>query len=619
MPVEPPDTFAPGALEAVPTGSTTFGAPTVAVDGAVWGTGGGLSRFDPASGSLRTFTAADDPAFGDTWLQAPALDGGVWIVTDDVARRFDGEAFRETLAPGPVWEIAEGPDGTVWGTGDEGLVRWDGTSWVAVPADGLDLQGTLAVDEDGNVWVANIRYPGPKSFGVSRFDGTSWTTWTTSDGLPSDDVYTIVPGPTGEMWVGTADGVARFRDGSWIAYPHGVSGVQHVISMAVDEENVVIAGRAGGGDLPIARFDGSSWIAMTATDGLEGADSSWVQVGAGPSGMWATTDAGLFRMDGARWQLVVPAGVGPPSDTLSSRLTSVAAADGDTLWTATHGDGIRRLDGTIWTRFGVEGGLPSDDVNDVAVADDGTVWAATRRGLARFDGSRWEEVEPGNHGVVAVAPDGAVWAAKAAGTDASAGWIVGPVGGTALPEPARVDLDGPRSLVIAAEGDVWIGSSGSWLPGGLARLHGEKWTTFERPVLTPEYPEVVGCSGFSTCDAVPVEDIVAMPNGDVWVAFSVWAGANDPTLAVSRFDGASWHTFYRDAAGAAFVRSWHSAAGDLEVTPTGRLLFATGGGLLEFRDGAWHLVQAGDFGVASAAPDGTVWLGGDGLFRLPAS
>ena len=35
-----------------------------------------------------------------------------------------------------------------------------------------------------------------------------------------------------------------------------------------------------------------------------------------------------------------------------------------------------------------------------------------------------------------------------------------------------------------------------------------------------------------------------------------------------------------------------------------------------FQDGAWDPVQGGHFSHVSIAPDGTVWLAGDGLFRL---
>ena len=46
-------------------------------------------------------------------------------------------------------------------------------------------------------------------------------------------------------------------------------------------------------------------------------------------------------------------------------------------------------------RFGVASGLPSAHVLDVIEAPDGTPWAATERGLAWYDGYRWNPVRRG--------------------------------------------------------------------------------------------------------------------------------------------------------------------------------------------------------------------------------
>jgi hypothetical protein len=105
VPAEPPDTFEPGSLQAVEAQPVSLGG-LADTDGRFWSGGNGLTVFDPATGSLRTFTLADDPAFAGANPAAPARQGGVWVVSDvaggeQVVRRFDGERFVETTAPGP--------------------------------------------------------------------------------------------------------------------------------------------------------------------------------------------------------------------------------------------------------------------------------------------------------------------------------------------------------------------------------------------------------------------------------------------------------------------------------------------------------------------------------------
>jgi len=54
------------------------------------------------------------------------------------------------------------------------------------------------------------------------------------------------------------------------------------------------------------------------------------------------------------------------------------------LWFAT-GDGVSRFDGHRFVSFGKSDGLPAAQVHDVAVARDGTIWAATDAGVAWLD------------------------------------------------------------------------------------------------------------------------------------------------------------------------------------------------------------------------------------------
>lgn len=610
-PVEPPDTFTAGPLEAAPIGTYAFLDLTVASDGAVWWTGPGITRFDPASGSLRTFTVADDPAFDGIWLLAPAPDGGVWTSWKGPTR-FDGERFRETLPQTAVISlIAEGPDGTVWGENAGDFFRLDGDVWMPVfskglPAergeeagwgmetpDGLPLGGvtpSMAVDAGGGLWVS-FSSPGSKGFGVSRYDGTTWTTWTMSDGLPSDNVITIAPASNGDVWIGTDDGAARFRNGSWTAYPGAVIGTEGVWSIAPTEQGVVVAGHSG-----FARFDGTTWSPVTAADGLEGKGG---RLAAGPSGVWAATRAGLFRLEGSRWERQVALEGGP----LLTQSREIAAVSSEEVWAADF-TSVWRLEGGAWTEYA---GLPGGGVAEMmAVAPDGVPWVSTNQGLARFDGSAWEQVEPGEHDAIAFAPDGTVWR-----TANDKAWTVGPVGGPALPplpnEPTE-STGGMLDLAVGPHDDVWVG----WTKGlgwsvedaGLVHFEGGEWQT-----VVPY------------ADRFFVRDLEVTPDGDVWVSGSALEplppavgdqsqlGWGPPFLA--RFRDGAWTT-YGKADGIS------GGPGQLDVTSSGEVLFATSDGLFVFRDEAWHLLQKGWFGSLSVAPDGTVWLSGDGLFRMKA-
>ena len=63
----------------------------------------------------------------------------------------------------------------------------------------------FAFDKKGNIWIAT-------SGGVSKFDGTNWTTYTIQDGLINNLVTDIAIDSKGNKWFGTYSGVSKLAD-----------------------------------------------------------------------------------------------------------------------------------------------------------------------------------------------------------------------------------------------------------------------------------------------------------------------------------------------------------------------------------------------------------------------
>ncbi len=99
-----------------------------------------------------------------------------------------------------------------------------------------------------------------------------------------------------------------------------------------------------------------------------------------------------------------------------------------------------------WTHFGTDAGLPDNDVLDVIETRSGLVWAATKRGIAWYDGFRWIPVATptGNHRQIKIAP-----AADGRGLIAVVGerlWVGDTAGFTRFP----VQRNGRDAEVVAA-------------------------------------------------------------------------------------------------------------------------------------------------------------------------
>ena len=90
---------------------------------------------------------------------------------------------------------------------DKGFARWhpeDGLKFYGIE-DGLidDKVTDLLEDLHGNVWIAT-------QSGLSRFDGSTFHTFTTEDGLPSNRIRCLLEDQRGHIWIGTDGGVAHY-------------------------------------------------------------------------------------------------------------------------------------------------------------------------------------------------------------------------------------------------------------------------------------------------------------------------------------------------------------------------------------------------------------------------
>ena len=96
--------------------------------------------------------------------------------------------------------------GAVWaGSWGGGVSRFDGTRWTYYTSkQGLagDIVFSMLQDKQGVFWFGTNN-------GLSRFDGKVWHNYVEADGLPVAGVYAIAQAPNGDVWVGMQGVVAR--------------------------------------------------------------------------------------------------------------------------------------------------------------------------------------------------------------------------------------------------------------------------------------------------------------------------------------------------------------------------------------------------------------------------
>lgn len=170
----------------------------------VWfGTEGGVSMFDG-----KTWTSwTHQDGLGDKNIQNLPRSDNTGLGTRSRHDLVVETAGQETFNPNYVFSVLVDPKGRgVWfGTWGGGVSLFDGSRWTSYSTkDGLagNIVYSMAAAKDGSVWFGT-------NHGVSNFDGAKWTSYGRRDGLIDDNVYAIAVTPDGNAWFGTKGGVAR--------------------------------------------------------------------------------------------------------------------------------------------------------------------------------------------------------------------------------------------------------------------------------------------------------------------------------------------------------------------------------------------------------------------------
>ena len=257
--------------------------------GNLWvGTHAGVCNFDGEKftriGSANGLPdASRSTALNSVSVQADR-DGNIWVGAGQKVFCSGGESFTEfkmpidvkqassyAIVPGRVALRLQDQAGNLWfGTDGFGAYKFDGKAFTHfTKEDGLcsNNVNSIAEDQQGNIWFACMQSYQPKMTGdggVCRFDGKSFTKFPNVKGLRKNDIYTIYPTRSGDIWIG-ATGVGAYRyDGTTFTLfdetdkPHWTRyfGVQDMLE---DRNGILWFGFSGG----LFRFDGKSFFNVT--------------------------------------------------------------------------------------------------------------------------------------------------------------------------------------------------------------------------------------------------------------------------------------------------------------------------------------------------------------------
>jgi len=231
-----------------------------------------------------------------------------------------------------VYAVVGGPAGEIWAATEAGVVRVRGESLtVFTQADGLPADRAVALTYDGAaVWCAT-------EGGIARFDDPGWTAFTSADGLPADDARDVYAESKEKIWVACMGGAALYDRGVITAYTPANAGLPSAAVYAA-------AARPGGDawlgtDDGLCRFRDGQVVEVYTAGGGSGLKNDVINdLGFDAKGvLWVATVGGASRRSGAGFQTF-----GEEMGLTSAYCLSVWGDKYGYVWLGTLGGGVNR-------------------------------------------------------------------------------------------------------------------------------------------------------------------------------------------------------------------------------------------------------------------------------------
>jgi ligand-binding sensor domain-containing protein/class 3 adenylate cyclase len=506
---------------------------------------------------------------------------------------------------GLISEIMCDHNGNMWfGTDGGGVIRYDGrsfTNYTTAQGLGSNTVRSMAESPNGDLWF------GTDGGGACRFNGKYFRQFTTKDGLGNDNIWCILVDKKGNTWFGTDGGGASCYDGRTFTSYTTAQGLPDncVRCMAEDKNGNIWFGTNAGG---ACMYDGHAFVTFRKEQGLaSNTIRSMICDKAG--NMWlGTYDKGVSRYDPSAAQRPGSkpfTNYGTEDGLCSNTIFSIAEDNDGEIWFGTNGKGLSCFDPSaaqtagakVFTTFSTSEGLCNNTVLSIAKDKTGNLWFGTFGGGASlYDGKAFTCYGAAqglsNNQVLSITEDknGAMWF----------GTAVGGVSRFDLSAPLRAGLPSfttystgqglPGTQVVSLaedkNGDLWIGTFG----GGVSRYDSKTLTTFT----------TAQGLGMNT-----VMTVFPCKNGDIWIGTD---GGG-----VSRFDGKSFTT-YTTAQGLC-----NNSVLSIAEDNSGGLWFGTNGGGVS----CWNGNVFKTFGTAQGLcnnkvycittdNNGSLWMGTDG-------
>ena len=313
---------------------------------------------------------------------AQTSDGQIWIGSSGFLYRFDGKQFApwrpaevSESAPLYIIDLLAAKDGSLYVGSRLGLSRISKAGYQRFPQFANRVDSFLA-GNNGNVWIGDVHPPAKAE--VCEIQPGGLKCYGPRDGIPCVKGSGIAVGPDSDLWLGGAFGICRWSPGHRAKVYRLGDLRAPVTALAFDMQGTLWAGvSAGSPNTGVWSFKNNEWKRFSAP-GFDGR-----------------------RLD----------------------VQEILADRSGALWIGTYNRGLYHIaDGRV-DHFDHLDGLSGDTINYISQDHEGSIWAATTRGLDQFFErsivryTAREGLSSDTVNSLTAAPDGAVFLSEAAAID----------------------------------------------------------------------------------------------------------------------------------------------------------------------------------------------------------
>jgi ligand-binding sensor domain-containing protein len=262
--------------------------------------------------------------------------------------------------------------GNMWFATLDGLYMFNGKVWEEYKQKTFRVKKVYDLEESnsGDVWVAT-------EAGVAKYTNGEWVLYSKKDGLSGNAVYRLEEDRSGRIWAFSRSdlkytGLSLYDNGTWQDFnPQEIGLKGKIETLLYENDEVIVYSREG-----IARYANDQWHVFKKGDGLPG-DNFALLYRDKARELWTANEHGLYKYKDGQWTAIF----NPKSKW---KVNQIYHDDSGSIWVGTDKQGVFRQEGDEWIQYTDDSSLADNEIFSIFEDKQQNIWVTTKKGITRF-------------------------------------------------------------------------------------------------------------------------------------------------------------------------------------------------------------------------------------------